>query len=61
MADNGLTDKQMAEILWPDAGKDTRRVLMARWLTKPVISIRLDQLQRVHDLYPDAEIIGYEE
>ena len=59
MAEHGLTNQQMAELLWPDAGKDSRRVLMTRMKKNP-ITIRLDQLQRIHDEYPNFELIDYE-
>jgi hypothetical protein len=54
-----LTPAEMAAILWPDATQQTPRVLIGRWLTRPVVSIRLDQLQELHDRFPNDEIIDY--
>lgn len=58
-AEYGLSNQKMAELLWPDSGKDSRRILMARMMKNP-ISIRLDQLQRIHNEFPDFKIIDYE-
>ena len=60
MEAHGLSPAEMAAILWPDASTQTRRVLIGRWLTRPVVSIRLDQLQELHDRFPNDEIIDYE-
>jgi len=49
MARIGATKEEMAVLLWPDAGQQTRRVLIGRWLKRPVISVRLDQLKALKD------------
>jgi hypothetical protein len=59
-AAHGLSDAQMSELLWSDSKPHTRQVLFGRAKKKGMVSIRLDQLQAIHDRYPNDEIIDYE-
>jgi hypothetical protein len=56
MASTGTTPMEVSQILWPDANLQTRRVLIARWMTKPVVSIRLDQLKALSEYFGETDI-----
>ena len=60
MDQHGLSQQQMAAILWPDTKPHTRRVLMARWMKAPVVTIRLEQLQYLFNAFESSNLIEYE-
>lgn len=64
LAQTGLKPIELARMLWPDANTHTQRSLISKWMTKPPISIRLDQLQVLLDLMGTTNInnvIGFED
>jgi hypothetical protein len=56
MAESGMTIAEMADLLWPESKPHARRVLIARWLTAPVVTIRLDQLKALRDHFGTTNI-----
>jgi len=52
----GMSQDEMANLLWPDSSKHTRRVLIGKWLNKPTVTIRLDQLKALRDRFGTTNI-----
>jgi len=52
---SGLTDAEFAKGIWPDANKDSRRVLLAK-AKKGSTSIKLEQLKWLVDQFATSNI-----
>jgi hypothetical protein len=63
MALTGASNAEIGAILWPDSCEQTRRVMLARWLSAGVPTIRLDQLKALSEYFNTTNIenlIDYE-
>ena len=56
MAETGVTAEELSAILWPDSNKRVRYEMIRNWMTKPVGSIRLDQLQALCEIFGTTNI-----
>jgi hypothetical protein len=56
MQQTGVKPAQIGAILWPDSSPQSRAVLIGRWLSAGIPSIRLDQLKALRDYFGTTNI-----
>lgn len=52
----GTKPIELARILWPEANTATQRSLISKWMIRPPVSIRLDQLKALSEFFVTTDI-----